>query len=170
MNTNITTMTNQQSMNAVDSIWDGWLNSFRTLQGLQNEMAEKSLQAVENQKEFMNTTRGALKKMEEEESKIKEEWKTSLQSTMNTVDNNQGNPLVSTWMNQIEEINNSVQALSWTPSKIMLDLFTQSQNQFESNIKEALDQQQKGRSEVLKTVEQLTEKMKQTHKELLPTV
>jgi hypothetical protein len=168
MTTNI--KTNQQSIIAVDSIWDGWLNSFKTLQGFQTEMAEKSLQAVENQKEFLNTTRGALKKMEEEETKIKDEWKASLQRTMNTVEKDQANPIFSAWMNQIEEINNSVQDLSWTPSKIMLDLFTQSQNQFESNIKEALDQQQKGRSEVLKTVEQLTEKMKQSHKDLLPSV
>lgn len=160
----------QNSLQQVDMIWDGWLNSFKTIQGFQNEIADKSLQAFENQKDLLNTTRGTLSKMEEEANKISEEWKANLQNTVNTVDKDQFGPIVSTWMNQIEEINSTVQSLSWTPSKVMLDLFSQSQDQLESNVKNALDQQLAGSSEVYKTIEKLTEQMRDTHKKLLASV
>ncbi|WP_186670979.1 hypothetical protein [Sporosarcina sp. BP05] len=160
----------QQSLNAIDSIWDGWLNSFKTLQGFQAEIDEKSLQAIDNQKEMLNSTRGILSKIEEEANKKTEELKTSLQNTMNTIEKEQVGSAVSTWMNQIEDINNSVQALSWAPNKAMLDLFSQSQDQFQTSVKEALSQQQQARSEVLETIEKLTEQMKQTQKGLLPSI
>lgn len=161
---------NQQTLDAVDSIWDGWLNSFKTLQGFQTEIDEKSLQAIDNHKEMLNSTRGILSKIEEEANKKTEELKTSLQNTMNTIGKEQVGSAVSIWMNQIEDINNSVQALSWAPNKAMLDLFSQSQDQFQTSVKEALDQQQQARSEVLKTIEKLTEQMKQTQKGLLPSI
>ena len=160
----------QQSLNAVDSIWDGWLNSFKALQGFQAEIDEKSLQAIDNQKEMLNSTRGILSKIEEEANKKTEELKTSLQNTMNTIEKEQAGSAVSTWMNQIEDINNSVQALSWAPNKVMLDLFSQSQDQFQTSVKEALSQQQQARSEALKTIEKLTEQMKQSQKGLLPSI
>ena len=52
----------------------------------------------------------------------------------------------------------------------MLDFFSQSQVQLESGVKEALIQQQQARSEALKTIENLTEQMKQTQKGLLPSI
>ena len=159
-----------QSLNAVDSIWDSWLNSFKTLQGFQTEIDEKSLQAIDNQKEILNSTRGILSKIEEEANKKTAELKTSLQSTMKTIENDQVGSPVSIWMKQIEDINTSVQALTWAPSKVMFDLFSQSQVQLESGVKEALIQQQQARSEVLKTIENLTEQMKETQKGLIPSI
>lgn len=153
---------NHQTFNAVDLIWDGWVNSFKTIQEFQTEMDETSLQTVENQKELLNTVRGKLRKIEED-TKIMEEWKTTLPNSLNT---NENTP---TWMRQFEEINNLVQGLSWTPGNVMLDLSTRSLTQFETNVKEVIFQQQKGRSDVMKTVEQLTEKIKQTHRDLLPS-
>ncbi len=160
----------QQSLNAVDSIWDGWLNSFKTLQGFQAEIDEKSLQAIDNQKEMLNSTRGILSKIEEEANKKTAELKASFHNTMKTIEKDQVGSTVSNWMNQVEDINNSIQALSWAPSKVMLDYFSQSQDQLEASVKEALSQQQQARSEVLKTIENLTEQMKQTQKGLLPSV
>jgi putative cell wall-binding protein len=161
---------NQQSLNVADSLLDGWLNSFKTLQGFQTEIDEKSLKAIDNQKEILNSTRGILSKIEEEANKKTEELKESLQNTIKTMEKDQVGSTVSTWMSQIEEVNNSILALSWTPSKIMLDLFSQSQDHLESNVKEALEQQQQARSEALKTIEKLTEQIKKTHKELLPSI
>ena len=159
-----------QSLNAVDILWDGWLNSFKTLQGFQTEIDVKALQAVDNQKGILNSTRGMVSKLEDEANKKTEELNASLQHTIKTIDKDQLGSTVSTWMNQIGEINNSVQALSWTPSKVMLDLVTHSQDQFESSVKKALNQQQQVRSEVLNTIEKFTEQMKQTHKELIPNI
>ena len=159
-----------QSLNPVDLLWDGWVNSFKTLQGFQTEIDVKSLQAVDNQKGILNSTRGMVSKIEEEASKKTEELNASLQHTINTIEKDQVGSPVSNWLNQIGDINNSVQALSWTPTKVMMDLVTHSQNQFESSVKKTLNQQQQVRSEVLKTVEKFTEQMKQTHKELIPNI
>ena len=87
-----------QSLNAVDSIWDGWLNSFKTLQGFQTEIDEKSLQAIDSQKEMLNSTRGILSKIEEEANKKTAELKASLQSTMKTIEKDQVGSPVSIWM------------------------------------------------------------------------
>ena len=119
---------------------------------------------------MLNSTRGTLSKLEEEANKITAEVKESLQNTLKTIEINQVGSPVSTWINQIEEINNSVQALSWNPSKIILDFVSKSQDQLESNVKEALKQQQQVRSEALKTVEKLTEQIKESQKGLLPSI
>lgn len=159
-----------QSLNAVDLLWDGWLNGFKTLQGFQSEFDVKSLQAVDNQKGILNSTRGMVSKIEEEVNKKTEELNASLQHTINTIEKDQVGSPVSTWFNQIGDINNSVQALSWTPTKVILDLVTHSQDQFESSVRKSLNQQQQVRSEVLKSVEIFTEQIKQTHKELIPNI
>ncbi|BAQ10718.1 polyhydroxyalkanoic acid inclusion protein [Bacillus sp. OxB-1] len=157
----------KQPVNEVDLIWEGWLNGFKTIQNLQQDISKKSLQAFENQKELLNSTRATLTQLEAESNKISEEWKFSLQKTMKESDKERYLPLASTWLNQLDEINSTVQALSWTPSKVMLDLFSQSQVQLESNVKNVLDQQQKGNAELLKSVEKLTDQLKETHKKLL---
>lgn len=157
----------KQSFTEVDLLWDGWLNSFKTLQTYQNDLEAKSIQAFEKQKELINTTRETLVGMENETNKLTGEWKENLQKTVKTVNKEQAGPIVSNWMNQVEEFNDKVQALSWTPSKVMLDLFSQSQDQLESNVKLALEQQQTGRSEALKAIGELTEQMKETHKGIL---
>jgi len=159
-----------QSLNAADLLWDGWLNNFKTLQGFQTEIDVKSLQAVDNQKGILKSTRGMVSKIEEEANKKTEELNASLQHTIKTIEKGQLGSPISTWMKQIGDINNSVQALSWAPSKVMLDLVTHSQDQFESNVKKALNQQQQVRSEVLKTVEKFTDQMKQAQKELIPNI
>ena len=93
---------NIQKKSPVDSILDGWLNSFKTLHIFQSEFAEKSLQPFTNQKDFLVTTRKTLTNMEEEKNKIAEEWKTNLQNTIQTINNDQVKQLFSTWMIQIE--------------------------------------------------------------------
>lgn len=160
----------QKTVSEVDLIWDSWLNSFKTIQNLQQDISEKSLQVFDNQKELLSSTRATLNQLEAEASKISEEWKSSLQKTVKESDKEKYLPIASTWLNQLDEINSTVQALSWTPSKVMLDLFSQSQTQLESNVKNALNQQQKGNEELLKSVEKLTEQLKDTHKKLLAAI
>lgn len=151
----------------VDSLWDGWLNSFKTLQTNQNDLEQKSLQAFEKQKELLDKTRETLVGMEDETTKITGQWKENLKKTVKLDEAENAAPIVSNWVNQVEEFNDRVQTLSWTPSKVMLDIFSQSQNQLESNVKMALDQQQTNRNDALTAISELTEQMKQTHKSLL---
>lgn len=156
-----------QTLTEVDSLWDGWFNSFKTLQTYQSDLEKKSIQAFENQKDLINKTRETLVGMENETNKLTGEWKENLKKTVPVADTEKANPIVSNWMNQVEEFNDKVQTLSWTPSKVMLDLFSQSQVQLESNMKLALDQQQNNRHDALKAISDLTEQMKATHKSLL---
>ena len=156
-----------QTLTEVDSLWDGWFNSFKTLQTFQSDLEKKSIQAFENQKDLINKTRETLVGMENETNKLTGEWKENLKKTVPVADTEKANPIVSNWMDQVEEFNDKVQTLSWTPSKVMLDLFSQSQVQLESNMKLALDQQQNNRHDALKAISDLTEQMKATHKSLL---
>lgn len=151
----------------VDSLWDGWLKSFKTLQTYQNDLEKKSLQAFEKQKELIDKTRETLVGMENETTKITGQWKENLKKTVKLDEAENAAPIVANWVNQVEEFNDKVQTLSWSPSKVMLDIFSQSQNQLESNVKMALDQQQTNRNDALNAISQLTEQMKQTHKSLL---
>ena len=159
-----------ESKTGVDLIWNDWLNSFQTLDVLQNEVEEKSLQAFEKQKELLDATRKALGKIEEESDKMTAEWKRNLQTTAVATQKSQIDPMSSNWLNLFEDVNEKVQTLTWNPSRAMLDLYSQSQDQLESNYKKALEQQQIGRQEALKSIETITEQMKQAHKSLLSTI
>jgi len=162
--------TKKQMPNAVDLILDGWVNSFKALHTFQTELAEKSLQTFATQKDVLTSTREALSKIEEEKNSISGEWKANLQNTIKTINNDQVSQLLSSWLSQVEEINHSVQAISASSSQVLLDLFTQSQVQLETNVKATLDQQQKNSSDVLNKIELLTEHIKETNRILLPTV
>ena len=159
-----------QKANGEVLILDGWLNSFKVFQSFQKEIAEKSLQHLHTQRGILNSTQETLGKIEEDKDKFEVEWKEVFQNTIKSINNEQIERLLSTWINQIEEINNSVQAISGLSNQPILDLFTQSQVQLETNVKTALEQQQKNSDEVFKKIELLTEQIKQAHHVLLPTV
>ena len=161
---------NTLKMSAVDSILDGWLNSFKTLHTFQNEMVDKSLQPLFFQKDFLDSTRKTITNIEDEKSKIAEEWKSNLQNTIQTINNEQVKKLFSTWMSQIEEINQSVQSISAPTSQTILDLYSKSQDHLETNVRAVLEQQQKNNSDVMEKIEILTEQIKKTHRVLLPAL
>ena len=74
---------------------------------------------------------------------------------------------VSKWLNNIQDVTESVQSLSWKPSHVMLDLFIESQSQLEATMKKTLTSQKKERTENFKKVEELIEQVKTTQKEIL---
>ena len=162
--------TKNQESNLAVSILDGWLNSYKVFQSYQTEIAEKSLQHLHTQRYILNSTRETLGKLEENKNKFEVEWKVALENTIKSINNEPIERLFSTWIKQIEEINNSLQETSGLSNQAILDLFTQSQVQLETNVKKALEQQQKNSDEVFKKIELLTEQIKQAHKDLLPTV
>ena len=74
---------------------------------------------------------------------------------------------VSELLNNVQDITDSVQLLSWNPSHTMLDLFIDSQNQLEATMKKSLVSQKKKRTENFKKIEELTEQIKATQKGIL---
>lgn len=159
----------KQQSNGVDLLWDSWLNNFKTLQGIQAEVEKKSFRIFDYQKELIDSTRKTLDNMESESNKIAKEWTERLQDNVKTSEKIQSE-LTANWLSTVEELNKKVQELTWNPSHAMLDLFTQSQVQLESTVKEAVQQQTQGRTEVLQQIEDLTIQLKQSHKGVLETV
>lgn len=162
----MTKVQEKQFVNQVDMIWDGWLNNLKTVQNFQEDMQQKALQAFSYQKELLDFSVKTLNTMEEESKKVTKDWNEKVQSNVEQSRINQGEQ-VSEWLNNIQDVTERVQLLSWNPSHAILDLFIESQNQLEATIKKALDSQQKERTESFKKIEELTEQMKATHKGIL---
>ena len=150
------------------SILDAWLNSYKVFQSYQTEIAEKSLQYLQAQRNILSSTRETFDKLEEDKNKFVVEWKTAVENTLKSITNEQIEQLSATWINQIEEINNALQKNSRLTNQSVLYLFTQSQKQVETNVKTVLEQQQKQSETVLHKIDLFTEQFKQAHKELLP--
>ena len=162
----MSTVQEKQFANQVDMIWDSWLNGFKTAQNFQEELQQKALQAISYQKEVLNLSAKTLNTMEEEAKKLSKNWNEQVQKNL-TQSNMEQNPQVSEWLNNIQDITEKVQLLSWKPSYAMLDLFTASQKQLEDTMKKSLVSQQKERTEDLKKLEELTEQLKTAHKKML---
>ena len=159
----------EQVANGVDLIWDGWLNSFKTIQNFQDDVQKKTLQAFTAQKELLDSSVSTFKTIEEESKKAAIEWQEKIQNSFKEINNG---PLANeaAWLTNIQEINEKVQTLSWKPNTTMLELMLQSQNQWESTVKTALEQQKQERVQVLGKIEEVTEELKEAHKGLLVTV
>ncbi len=158
----------EQVANGVDLIWDGWLNSFKTIQNFQDDVQKKTLQAFTAQKELLDSSVSTFKTIEEESKKAAIEWQEKIQNSFKEINNG---PLANeaAWLTNIQEINEKVQTLSWKPNTTMLELMLQSQNQWESTVKTALEQQKQERVQVLGKIEEVTEELKEAHKGLLVT-
>src|SRR4051794_32888285 len=150
------------------SILDAWLNSYKVFQSYQSEIAEKSLQHLQTQRNILSSTRETLDKMEEDKNKFVVEWKTAVENTIKSITNEQIEQLSAAWINQIEEINNALQKSSRLTNQSVLYLFTQSQKQAETNVKTVLEQQQKQSETIFHKIDLFTEQFKQAHQELLP--
>ena len=162
----MSTVQEKQFVNQVDMIWDSWLNGFKTVQNFQEELQQKTLQALSYQKEVLNFSAKTLNTMEEEAKKVSKNWNEQVQKNV-MQSNMKQSPQVSEWLNNIQDITEKVQLLSWKPSHAMLDLFTASQKQLEEAMKKSLVSQQKERTEDFKKIEELTEQLKTAHKKML---
>lgn len=160
------TVQEKQFVNQVDMIWDSWLNGFKNVQNFQEELQQKTLQAFSYQKEVLNLSAKTLNTMEEEAKKVSKSWSEQVQKNVAQSNMKQG-PQISDWLNNIQDITEKVQLLSWKPSHAMLDLFTTSHKQLEEAMKKSLVSQQKERTEDFKKIEELTEQLKAAHKKML---
>lgn len=162
----MTKVQEKQFVSQVDMIWDGWLNNLKTVQNFQEDLQQKALQAFSYQKELLDYSVKTLNSMEEETKKVSKDLNEKVKSNVKQSSITQGD-LVSEWLNNIQDVTERIQLLSWNPSHAMLDLFIESQNQLETTMKKALDSQQKESTENFKKIEELTVQMKSTHKGIL---
>ena len=160
-------MANEQVAKSVDLLWDGWFNSFKSVQQFQEDLEKKTLQAFNYQKELLDSTVTAFNSIEEETKKAAKEWQEKVQQSITDVNTNGQFDQITKWIDGVQEILDKAQVLSWKPSNTILDLLAQTQTQVENTVKAALDQQKQERSETLNKIEELTEQLKDTHKKLV---
>lgn len=152
----------EMDLNVIDVFWDGWFNSFKTFNSLQNGFEEKSLQAFETQKEWIQATREQLTKLEEESKKLTTEWKLNLQEVLKNAQIEFAAPNFKEWTEKLEEVGHKAETLAFSPSKATVELLSNSQTQLESALKKAIEQQQKTRAEVINAIGGYVEQLKQT--------
>ena len=159
----------EKGLNVIDVFWDGWFNSFKTFTSLQSGAEQKSLQAFETQKEWIQATRDQLSKLEEESKKLTSEWKENIQEVLNKTQVDFGAQNLTEWTDKFEEIGQKAEAAVFNPSKVTIDLLSKSQAQLETALKTAIDQQQKNRAEVLNAIGGYVNQLKQTQSGVLKT-
>jgi histidinol dehydrogenase len=163
----MTAVQEEKAFKVIDVIFEGWFDSIKTIQSLQNGVEQKSLKAFEDfQKELIKSTRDQLGQLEEESKKLSVEWKEIFQEVLKKTGAND----LTEWTNKFEEVGQKAEKLAFGPSKKSLELFSKSQAQLENALKEAIDQQQKNRSEVLNNLSGFVGELKQTQNDLLKNI
>jgi phage-related protein len=159
----------EKALNVIDVFWDSWFNSFKTFNSLQDGAEQKSLQAFESQKEWIQATRDQLTQLEEESKKLTSEWKSNLQEVLNKSQFDFGAQNLTEWTDKFEEIGHKAESLAFSPSKATIDMLSKSHAQLELALKKAVEQQQKNRAEVLNAIGGYVDQLKQTQNGVLKT-
>jgi hypothetical protein len=140
------------SVNVLDVYWDGWFNSFKMFQSIQNGVEQKSLQDFDIQKSWIHSTLDLLNQLEENSKKLTTKWKMNLQDVLKRSQNEFDKQNLFEWADKFEELGINTQTLTFSPYKAYFELLSKSYAQLETTLKEALDQQQKNRAEVLNII------------------
>ncbi|WP_203361483.1 hypothetical protein [Bacillus sp. REN10] len=154
-----------KSIDVIDVFWDGWFNSFKTFYSSQDGLEQRTLQVFERQKDWINSSRAQISKLEENSKKLSSEWKANMQPAWGQQE--VGNKSLSEWVDQLEEISQKTQSLALSPGKASIEMLSKSQAHLEETYKNALEAQQQNREEVLKACEDLINQLKQTQKGML---
>ncbi len=147
-----------KSANVMDAFFKGWSNNF----DLFEEMEQKALQAIESQKEWIQATQDQFFQMEENSKKLTTEWKTNVQEILAKNQKELGGQNLSEWTDKLEEIGHKSQTLAFSPGKASLEILSNSHAQFEATFINSLNQQQKNRVELTKSLDSIVEQLKQT--------
>ncbi|MFB6469236.1 hypothetical protein ACE38V_21110 [Cytobacillus sp. Hz8] len=158
------------SVSAVDVFWDGWFNSFKLFQSIQDGVEEKALQTFTNQKEWIQSTSEQFEKAQDESKKWATEWKSNFKEALSKTPKPISTPDYAEWTEKVEEIGDKAQALFFSPGKSSLDLLSKTHAQVEKTIKDAIEQQQKNRVEVLTALDSYVDQIKQIQNSFLSKV
>lgn len=154
-------------VNVFDTMWDGWLNSVKLMNGYQREMEAVTIQAIERQKEIWLQTKENVDKLEAELGKFAADVKVNFFDNVKNVNGEAVSKNVEEWNKRAEEVVNKIQQLYGTPGKASSNLVGKSLEQLESTLMSLIEQQQKTRSEVQELLENFTDQVKKTNKGLM---
>lgn len=140
--------------NVMETGFVGWWSNFDFM----NEVEQRSLQAIKNQREWIEGTKDQMSQIEENSKHLTKDWKTSVQEVAG--DN------FYEWENILEEISHTSQSISFLPGKTSLNILCSMNDQFEQTLTSAISQQQKTREEFSKVAEDMIEQWKEAQMEL----
>lgn len=151
------------SSHVMDIFFKGWSKNF----DLVDEMEQRFLQAIESQKGWVQSSRDQLSKMEEDSHNLMTEWKTNAQEILDKYQEEHAGQTFSKWTEKLEEIGHKSQTLALSPGKATLEIVSNSMDQYEQAIINAIDQQQKNRVEFTNDLKSIVEQLKQAQLGLL---
>jgi len=152
----------------VDILWNDWLDGIKKVNELQNEYEAESLNVLNNLEELLIPTNEVLKKAEKEIFNFTKEMNANLKDSVNEVAKGSESSNVY-WFNQVEAVSNHTHRLFWNSHKTLSDVVLKSQKQLSTKTEDVLKERQKVRSEIVKTIEELIGKIKETQKAFVPT-
>lgn len=155
--------------NSIDTFWDSWLEGVKKYNELQNDFEKQSFKAFNNFEQLLKPTNDMLKKTEEESIRLTKETNEKLQEGFKSLTKENANSIQANWLKQIEEVSNHTQNLFWNSNKALVDFITKSQEKMTSNIESIMEEQQKGRTEVVQKLTDLVEEVKKAQKSAAPT-
>ncbi|MEW9673849.1 hypothetical protein, partial [Ammoniphilus sp. 3BR4] len=157
------------SVNVLDIVWDGWLNSVKLTQTYQREIEGMAFKAIERQKDIWLQSRENLEKAENEINKFTDDAKSCFNENLKNLNGRSISKNVGEWNKQVEEITNRLQQLYGTPVKASSNLVGKSLDQIESILKTIIQQQQKSQNEVQTLLENFIDQVKATNKVVMET-
>lgn len=146
-----------KSNSPFETIWN-WETSFEVVENLE----QKSLEAIQAQKEWIHSANEQLSELEESSKKMTTEWKAFVQNEIAKTPKELAGQNISDWISKFEDIGHKSQNIAFSPAKSTLDILTKYQENFESIYTSTLTQLQKNRSEMIKPFEGIIDQMKQT--------
>ena len=158
----MSTVTKETNATNVFNIFNVWGNNVKVLERIE----EQSLQVIDKQKEWINSTSQQLNEFENYSKKVTTEWKNNVEEGLAKNPKIYGEGNFTEWVNKLEEIGHISQKLAFSPAKSSLEILAKSHANFESLYLNALDQQQKSRDQFFKPFESANEQLKQSQEKL----
>lgn len=135
-----------------DSLFINWVNGFDRVCTAQTEVENLFLQALDNQKETWDKLSGDISRIEEEQAKLLDELRESTKLNIQKAFGPAASKFYEQWNAQFDEVTIRVRELTVKPYKEGINLFNQSQEQFQQSVKSGITQQQKLREDIAEQV------------------
>ncbi|WP_216830838.1 hypothetical protein [Alkalihalobacterium elongatum] len=134
-----------------------WWNQDNILE----DMEQRSLQAINSQKEWIEGTRDQFFQFEENAKNLTTEWKTNAQTLMDNYNKTSDGQQYHEWLNKLEEIGHKSQAIAAIPGKTSLDIIAKSNAQLEELVVSSSAYNKKMREQTSKVMDGFYDQMKE---------
>jgi prophage DNA circulation protein len=156
------------SVNVLDIVLDGWLNSVKLAQVYKREIEGMTFKAIEHQKDIWVQSRENVEKVDNEINKFTDYAKSYFLANLKSLNGGSISENVKECNNQVEDITNHLKQLFGTPGNTS-NLLGRSLDQMESIFKTIIQQQQNNRDEIQVLLENFISQVKTTNKVIMET-